>query len=371
MSLNYKDFELLLTLHADPFMTITELAKKLKLSRPTTKKKMDILVSDGIIKPATALYKPEPLGLQRVNVFVNTPTIEALEMVEVACKMHPYTHYRARFYGGTYGLFIQFDIPPNTLNRLHEFLVALRKRGFIANFDIYTSTGLRVGAFPDLIKFDCKTSNWNFSWEKWFSSFSEYPTSLDLPELPTEDYSNFQKIHFNILRELTANASIKQKEIQEKFKLSKTEAHRKYTYVRNNYVDKIRLIYNREAFDLTETHIAIGSFVHPKKQARIYNKMKEHPPPFHIALDLMKENHILIWAHMSPAQSSSFAFSIWKYLKNVQIFALSTRFGSSTIYWFYANNFDFNRRRWKTSRKYMVTQPLKELNNINNKNPTL
>ncbi len=361
MSLNTNDLALLLALEENPFITITNLADKLKLSRPTVKKRLENLKDAGMLDKPVALYKPEKIGLERKHIFATVPNRESLEVMEQACDKHPYTKYRARTFGGKFGIYMQFEIPPNTSNLLNEFFKALKEGDILDDFRILSSTGLRAVTYPDLKKFDANNLTWNFSWEKWFKSLNNYTYTIKNQIKPETDFSSYKPIHFSILRDLTSDASIKQKDIKDNFKLSKTEAHRHYKYVMDNYVDKVRLMYDRKSFNLTETYIALARIVNNTTRGQIYNQLKENPPPFYVSIDLLEGSNFVMWGNMSPAQANEFAFSIWKTLENVEIHILSTKHGGSSIYWFYPNNFDFDKEEWKKSREYMVTKPLKEL----------
>ncbi|MBY8999663.1 MAG: hypothetical protein KGD64_01990, partial [Candidatus Heimdallarchaeota archaeon] len=177
-------------------------------------------------------------------------------------------------------------------------------------------------------------------------------------------YTKYKPIHFKILRELTSNtsdATKKQSELKEKFNLSKTDAHRHYNYVMDNYVDSVRLLIDRKSFNLTETYIAVASSVTKESKNQLYNLMKDKPPPFHVSMDILKGTNLLIWGNMSAPQASEFAFSIWNALQNVEVYVLNTRDKESRNYWFYDLNYDFNNESWKTSREYMIKEPLSQL----------
>ncbi|MHA1400875.1 MAG: Lrp/AsnC family transcriptional regulator [Candidatus Heimdallarchaeaceae archaeon] len=360
-NISLKDFTILLELETNPFISISELAKKLNLSRPTTAKHIQRLKENRIIKETIAIYEPESLGLQRISVLTSVPSFKALNILEKACWEHPYTFYRARTYGGEYGIFMQFNIPPNTDTRLQEFLIKLKQMGFLTDFRMFKSKGIRAHSSHDLSRYNYESSNWKFSWEEWFSTLHKNPSNLPEPILPTNNYSNFKKSHFEVLRLLNQNAEIKQIEISEKLKISKTEAHRQYKYVMDNYVSQVRLVYDRDNFYLTETYLAIGSFVTPERQAQIYHQLKNHPPPFQSAYDILNDNQIIFWANMSLNQANSFIFSIWQTLQHVKIYILSTKMRGSAIYWFYPPNFDFENMKWRDSRDYMVKEPIERL----------
>ncbi len=364
MGMNIKDMELLLALVEDPTISITELAEKLKLSRPTVKARLDNLKERGMIRKPIVLYKPETLGLERKHVLVEVSSKESIKLLEDSCDTHPYTVYRARTFGGKFGLYMQFEVPPNTLGLLKEYFQILKQKKYINTFRIYESSGLRQISYPDLEKFNSETLSWNFSWDKWFRKLKSYPTSHDKTTENTSIYTNYKPIQFKILRELTSNASNatkKQSELKEKFNLSKTDAHRHYNYVMDNYVDKVRLLIDKRSFNLTETYIAVASSVTQERKNQLYNLMKDNPPPFHVSLDILKGTNLFMWGNMSASQASEFAFSIWNTLQNVEVYILNTKDKGSRNYWFYDENYDFDNKCWKTSSEYMVKEPLSNL----------
>ncbi|MFW9993991.1 MAG: Lrp/AsnC family transcriptional regulator [Candidatus Odinarchaeota archaeon] len=359
MNLKHEDFTLILALETDPFMPMTELATLLGISRITVKKRVEDLKKRGIIRNPIALYSPKKLGLKRVSVRASLSSISALHVLEQACDEHPYTHYRTRLFGGGYGLFMQFDIPNGSMTLLKDFLDRLQTEQVIETYDMLESTGLQVEAFPDLSRFNPSSSSWDFSWKTWFNSLSQFPSSLPSLVESEPDYSGFTVSSFKILRLLTSNASLRQVDIRKQLSLSRTEVSRLYNHAMDNYIDKIRFMYNREMFDLTETYIAFGNPVKLETAGQIYHAIEDNPPPFHLALDISKAAKIHLWANMSTVQASEFAFSVWEALGNIQIYTLDTK--SSALYWFYPDNFDFDEMRWRISRAYIVDDPLNRI----------
>ncbi|MBN1327846.1 MAG: winged helix-turn-helix transcriptional regulator [Candidatus Heimdallarchaeota archaeon] len=358
MTLSNEDFAILLALESNPSMPMTELANLLDITRITAKKRVDDLKERQIIRDPIAIYNPVVLGLDRISVIAKVQSLEKLQLLEKACDEHPYTHYRARAFGGDFGLFIQFDTPINTTKLLGDFFKKLIKENIITSYELLPSIGIRYENYADLKRYNIKMSNWNFSWNEWFNNLPDVQLKIeDIKKVPIE-YSKFQETHFKILRMLTANGSIKQTDIKEKLKLSKTQTHREYNYVMENYIETIRFIYNREIFDLTETYVAIGYNLTDKKVTQIFNAIKDNPPPFRLALDVLANNKLLLWADMSPAQASNFAFSMWQKNEQTKIYTLDTK--KSRLYWFYPDNFDFNEKCWKVSEDYFITTPLKK-----------
>lgn len=356
VNISTEDFAILLAFESNPFMPMTELASLLRVTRVTAKKRVDDLRNRGIIRTPIAIINPYTLDLHRVSIFAHVNSTSKLHVLEKACDEHPYTHYRVRAFGGCFGLFIQFDIPPNTDYLLHEFLEKLKKENIIDFYTTLKSSGIRTDIYADLKKYNAKLSSWNFSWNSWFDTFSKYKTNLPNQNKKSIDYTNFTPNHFKILRMLTADGSLKQTDIIDKLNLSKTQTHRDYNYVMNNYIDRIRFLYNREIFQLTETYIAFGTNPSRDCAAKLFNAINTDPPPFRFSLDIINNDSILIWVNMSSTQASDFAFSIWNYYESIEVYTLNTK--KSKLYWFYPENFNFNFNEWNISKDYFVTEPL-------------
>ena len=177
MGIGLKDMEILLALEEDPNISITDLADKLNLSRPTVKKRIDNLKERGMIRKPVMLYNPESLGLERKHVLVEIASKEASEKLREACRFHPYTRYRAETFGGKFGVYMQFEIPENTTHHLKEFFQILKQKDIIQNYKIFESTGIRKVSYPNLSKFDSNSLSWDFSWKIWFNQLKKYPNS--------------------------------------------------------------------------------------------------------------------------------------------------------------------------------------------------
>ena len=362
MGLNIKDLKIIFALEEDPTITITDLAKKLNISRPTIKTHLEKLKDAGMLRKPIALIKPEKMGLERKHIFVSVPNLESLEILEKSGDEHPYTRYRARTFGGTFGLYMQFEIPPKTDNLLREFFQILKEKKFVNDFKTFSSTGVRIESYPDINKFNQDNLSWDFSWESWFNNLKNYSYTIKQSKEEPLEKSEYKPIHLNILSELSyEGGKHTQTELKDKFRLSKTEAHRQYSKVIEQYVDRFRLLYDRKSFNLTETCLAIANLVDSKTQGRIFNQIKENPPPFHFRLELLENANVIMWGSMSTLQADQFAFSAWKKLKNLEMYILSTQFGRARLYYFHPDNFDFDSQDWIKTHKYIVDEPIQRL----------
>ena len=139
MELKSEDFAILLALSQDPFMSMSELSRQIKVPEPEATERYAFLVAEGIIKNPIAIYKPESLGLQRVHINTILPNYSCLEVMEELCTAHPFTHYRSRIFGGSLGLFILFDIPIGTKNNIELLFNKLLEQKIVSSYEIYES----------------------------------------------------------------------------------------------------------------------------------------------------------------------------------------------------------------------------------------
>jgi DNA-binding Lrp family transcriptional regulator len=358
------DFSILLALKNDPLMSLNELAEKIGVTWITAKTHCTHLKEKGVIRDPIAIYQPLILGLQRIVVLAKVPNKETLKMVEKGCDEHPYTRYRVRTLGGAFGIYIQFDIPFGTVELLNKFLLQLEKLGYLYEYSLHETIGNHLETYPDLTRYDSKSNTWNFNWEEWFKNIENTSNQI-LEESPSpNDFSTFKKSHFHILRELTKNASVTQKELREKYNLSRTETHRQYNYVLNHYIDRVRLIYKREMFNITETHLILCTDVDPTVQAQVYNLLKKYPPPFHSAMDIFKGRNFQLWVNTNPSQAIALANSVWTLFPKSKLYILNVRESGSFSYWFYPPNFNFETKDWRKDMEYMVKAPLDALDRI-------
>ena len=358
MELKFEDFAILLALNQNSFMSMSELSRQIKVPESEATERYDLLKAKGVIKYPIAIFNPESLGLQRIHVITVLPDYPCLEMIEELCTAHPYTHYRTRIFGGSIGVFIQFDIPIGTRKYIEMLFETLVEKKIVTSFEISESNGVRTESYPNLDKYNAGTSSWSFIWPIWFATLEVDPPRLPTPLETIRNLSEFTPAQGKILKFLTENASLSIDELCDKTGLNKEAVETEYPIVMEKYVGAIRFMYDREIFDLTETIIAFGSEVDLRSQERLYNGIKTDTPPFFLSLDILKDNKILIWITMSPGQASDFTYACWQNIPNFKIHVLDTKTQGSMLYCFYPDNFDFMSGKWKISQEYMVDEPL-------------
>ncbi len=361
MSLSNDELIMIKALEKDPLMSLSDLSKETSLSWPTVKKRYEYLKENQLIRTPFATYRPETIGLTRLNVIAWLPNHSSLTLMEQACREHPYTVYRSRIVGSGFGIFIQFNVPPEGKVNMVNFLNLLVQEKIITDYLMFSSTGIRKEIYPNLQAYDSATGKWIFSWKQWISHFDEEDPA-ELPDPPKAiDMETIKPIHFDILRLLTKDASTKQSDIMKTFGLSKSTAFNYYSFVMKNFVSSVRLNYDREYFDLTDTYLALIQNLTTVQLKKLFAYFDKHQPPFRISLDLLNEQSALIWGNMPPIHATRFGYTLWKKFPQMKLYTMVTRDEGASNYWFYPPNYDFEKKQWKFSEEYMVTEPFNRI----------
>nr|NHJ85746.1 hypothetical protein [Asgard group archaeon] len=74
------------------------------------------------------------LGLESLDIIVEVDNEEKTQLIEKLSFTHPYTFYRARCFGDSNGILIQFNIPMNSQKLIIELFEILKEKKFIDNF---------------------------------------------------------------------------------------------------------------------------------------------------------------------------------------------------------------------------------------------
>lgn len=356
-----EDLQIIQKLEKNPLMSFSELAQELRVSWPTAKRRVTDLKARGIIREPVGVYNIDNLNLNRISILWSLENPNQLAQMEKFCDLHPYTHFRARGYGSGFILFTQFNVPLEITPLIKELRVILKEKGCCVDSQLLESSGRRVETFSELDFFDPNIGQWYFDWNNWIDSFLHQPERISLPE-PAERIllETWDLTDFKILRMLTANTEIKQAEIMRELKLTRTETHRRYNRVFENLISGVRLSYDRTLFDLVDTQLFLVKNIDERKSCQFYHLMKSIPPPFRMGLDILKDESFYLWSKALPSNhGQQLVFSLWKIFNSFETYILDSN--EAILYWFYPDNFDFEHHYWKTSRKYVVDDPITAL----------
>ncbi len=365
MNLSEADLRLLHLIELDPTVSVRELAKKAGISWITARRHITELRQSRVLSDPVAVFNPNSLGLERHVVFLKARTEAQLRALELACDTHPYTHYRTRIYGPFTGLFVQFDIPSEGQRNLERYLTALEEERLSEGAIRRKSTGHRCSTSTNPELFDPRTLSWRYEWSQWDREIDTMPDSLPpLPRKISLGDLRLTNVDLQILRELTNNANVSQKTLEDRFSMSQSSVSRRIIFIRENFIESVRAQIDRSQFDIRSTKLFFASISEETDRSRLYNALHAaSAPPFPISIDLLERGMVVLWGRLPPSHEHNLFYVLWKRLPTLQVFTMDTIREHSRMYWFYPENAELERGCWRSDEQWMVEIPLTTLKN--------
>ncbi len=367
--LDFHDFLIFYELLRDPFKSANKIASTLGLAPGTVRERIgsmkkrgflgqDREISDPVLGNRTTsevsvAYNPSSLGLMRQHVlFSQIPNEETLQTLINFCDAHPYTHYRAITFGQGFGLYTQFDVPPETCGQMKALYHHLGDA-----FDVEVSvleTKTRISSIPDFSDYSIfdgwKMPRLDKLWTE-FKPRGNPPVSPDLPKKLTG-------FDLSLLRELTINAKVSVTFLANQYNRPKPSVSRHMKSVRDRFVERGLLVYDPSVFNLDNVLVISGEFVPDGEltSSSFEEFVKSNVLPFNSVL--YHDQTRFLWITTAPATySSQISKFIWQRTssKTLQISQIDRN--SRFSYFFYNLNFE-EGRGWKTNSKYIIDDPL-------------
>ncbi|MFX0090341.1 MAG: winged helix-turn-helix transcriptional regulator [Candidatus Hodarchaeota archaeon] len=382
-----EDLRLLITLQDNPLGTYNELASVLGITPPTVKARLLRLCEklDSTPDPhiPTILVRADlnlkALGLEMLNVMVQTSSLRMTKQLEKVIRQHPFVSYQVRCMGKNQGLYTQFRIPKGTSPKIQNFFsqIQQQKPGLVERFHFFPTHELSVYTNFDLQAWSEEDNTWVFDWQKWISGIDSVPSEpwntsqTKQPKLVLNQLTNFD---LQILQEVTWNARRRNKEL---ISILSTD----YRY--NNGSNTSRTI---EPYQMTRRlkflneQVITGYRVHPNwKIFNIFDSLlflcrvprdvaykwaqllRRNPIPFQSTFQVLS-NGFLWFIGCPSTQFSEISEVIWEYTSDFDLYLLDYR--SSVVYEIWWKIFDENTKSWRIDDNFMIDTPLKELETI-------
>ncbi|MFW9843905.1 MAG: AsnC family protein, partial [Candidatus Thorarchaeota archaeon] len=176
--LGAKYLTLLVALQENPMGKIEQIAKRVGLSRTTVSRDLKWLSGEHQ-KSSRWFFRVGPsfnefaLGLETVDVFLETSHFDSLAKLEAFCDSHPYIKYRARCFGGHPGLFAQFRVPIGSASLIESLLKKLKTQKTLLKYEILPTIGVDpIFSVTRLEHWNSESFTWDFDWMKWAKSKS-------------------------------------------------------------------------------------------------------------------------------------------------------------------------------------------------------
>ncbi len=361
MRLEKDEFTIISLLQSDPSLSYSAIASTMGLSVNTVKRKILVLKEKKIYSGSYALYDPNSLGLVRFFVFIRLAKYENYPIVEQAIKEHPYSIYRSRFYGPSLGVFCQFDYPESKAIFIQKFLLELQQKEIIEDYEIFKSTGVGENLGLKLSERFKDLYNWDYDWDLFYEEFSE--ENCQLPKPKKNVVLSLKELDMKILRQLTSDATISQKEMCDNFNADRWEISRRIQFLTKHVITKLALKIDQKVFNFTSNKIVILEFSNDQLLAAMYNQLRNYQvrPPFRYSIEIVENNigkkHLMVYITLQQYHEAQMIYTLCQKAK-YRLFDIDVTGKNATRYSFYEKNYNFDNKCWNLSEEYVVTEPI-------------
>jgi len=358
------EYNLLVLLQSNPNISYTEIAQIFKFSPATAKRKVVELRKKGLYYGKYALFRPTTVGLNKYVILSFTDKAKNLETIERALREHPYTSHRSRIYVPRLGIYSEFNYPSEDPSLLKEFFEELKKRRVIYEYKIYKSTHIERNLSLNLKKISLDTLQWDFDWQVFRNKLNKIETAT-FPVPAESILSSMKLIDFKILRILTNDADISQRELSRRLKSDRTEVWRRIHFLEENVISGYKAKIDRKKFNITSNKII---FLHFKDDVLLWTYFslfsnEEIRPPFRYRLEILqdsKKRKILLIYISLPQHHEAQLFYFINDDADVESYSIDPVGKHGVRYSFYEPNFDSKKREWKLSKQYVVSNPIEK-----------
>ncbi len=383
----YTDQLIFNELNIDPFKSAHAIALKLGLSPQKVRNRIRYMKTSGLLRPdfeindpllghrvqteVVASYYPPSIGLQREYViFTEIETKAQMDKLIRYCDEHPYTHYRAVTYGTGSNLYVQFDIPIDSVGKMTDANTQIAHELGIG-LETLHGTGQSLEILPSFSNWSFFREEWNFAENKLadrgllmnslWEDFLEFPKKYE-PEYyfkaPEGKYI-MSEIESKLLRELTINAKIKLDELCKTYGRTKSVISRYISRLKEKVIYRGKLLFREEYFGMNSFQIISGEFHNGSKinGDSLMAFFRSNPLPLSGSI-VTDGRRFLIEAIASPIIIAELNNFLWEKTVGSKLKSRTTFIPKTFLYYFYPENYK-GKGRWIEEREYIVDQPLR------------
>lgn len=346
-------FKLFQFLQKHPRANYSQIAENLGISDKTAKSYVDYLKENGYIIGTRATFIPEVLGLETALYIIKERKIENIVLLEKLADFHDYTCFRNRILGSIQGLVMQFYIPEEAIKYLDELFSQLKELKVIEDFSRLKADKFRTDTKPEFEQYDNVLGEWIWNLHSWEQKYEK--TSSKKPEETQnqELTKRLQILDLQLLRELTIDANITNKELAEKYNATAVQVSRRLAFLSDQLIEYV-LLYERSKIQPVDLVFYVGKCSTDRRN-KLFNLVKNYPIPFDSSLRLLQGG--FIWRmNIPPTYNSQFGEFLWKICDQLDFYRMNHT--KSRLYWFYGDPFDMSTKKWDTTRKKVYDEPL-------------
>jgi DNA-binding Lrp family transcriptional regulator len=347
------DYRILTVIGKNPLATITEISRETGVNVKTLSKRLQQLIDRKTLIAVSAQICPSTLELESIIFFVNMK-FKNIPIMEKLCDLHPYTRFRVRCLGACNGLMIIFMVPKNSLRYLLELFDKLRELGLIEDYTYLTSIAKWTWRDNDFTYYDVKRDEWTFNWDEWGRYFESLKGPNELEAYPPSILHKLDKSDMAVLRELSINARVRLKDLNEKLKIPEYQLSRKMKlYLDSGVIEGFRVLIYSKASNLFNQFIfkCRCPVATTAKFAMAVKKL-----PFQLTFMPTQEGFTLV-IFLPPLGVSYLGEILQNNVDDVKLMWADYR--TSMRYWFYGET--FKDGVWQADRKMLVDNIIMEL----------
>jgi len=363
--LTYKELNLLIALQENPLATYDWLAHRVNISKSITYSLMQKLSSPS--KPffsVVATTNTWTLGKEVIDVIIAIDKEKNIQLLEQLCYHHPYTIYRARSFGATNGLLVQFSIPMGTKDLLFDLFTKLQHKDYLNDFTMLEFPANPViYSTPNVDFWDPINHNWRFDWEEWFAAKTPQVKIQGPSESAGSAKKWLQREDLAILREFVRNARLKNLEYIELlsnagYSFTPQTFSRKLKRLKEECISGYRVFLTPSIFDLYSTVLIWGQS-NTQELLQLQSKMLAQPIPFSSTFKVYERNFYW-YLHLPPTHLSELLYQLRAKLEDMRFNYIDYVRAKTYLPW--PLTFDEEKKDWFKSEEFMVTDVLKKLN---------
>ena len=363
--LDYEEYTLLTFLQNNPSVSYSNIARKFNYTPATAKRKVNNLRMKGAYNGKYAIYSPSTLGLTKYIVVSFVDNCSKLEILKMALREQPYTTHRSFIYSPHLGVYCELNFPSEDSSLIIQFFDRLKFNGVITDFVIYKSSHIE-SSFPlDLSKISLDNFIWHFDWKSFKNSFYE-TNAIDFPVPKESVFSQTKEIDFKILRILSHNADLSQREISRKLKVDRTEIWRRIHFLEENVISGYKSKINRKILNVTSNKIFFLYFNDEEDLRKLFTLFsdKNKRPPFRYRQEVIldeRDNNVLFLYISLPQHHEAQLFYFLHEIADVKSYDIDSAGEAGIRYSFYDPNYDPEKKGWRTNYNYVVDSPIEKL----------
>ena len=341
-------------LQKHPKANFSQIAGDLDITDKTAKAHYQYLIENGYIEGVRAQFKPRTLCLETISFLVKISDMEKIELLEKLADFHDFTIYRNRILGAYQGLFIQFNIPNDSVRYLEALFIKLKDLNIIEAFEKIQVEKRKTSTSPEFEFYDNVKGEWIWDIEPWREEY-ERASEINVfdAEKEIDVLNRVQQLDLKLLREMTINAKQAHNDLAENFQVTPVRISRRMTFLNENVTDYV-LHYKRAKVQMVDLVLFRGKSSEIDR-TKLYNTLRKSPIPFDTGFNLLSDG--FLWRmNVPPTYTSIFSDFLWSISEKLDFYRLDHY--KSRKYYFYGDPYNHEKKEWNASKNEVYSQPL-------------